>query len=85
MAPLASLWVDPSIHNTGSELCFQVPIVDDIFVEVEECFAVAISLNVTDLMVSIADGTDMALCCIQDNDSESLSQIWLDSWSYIDL
>lgn len=61
------------MHGPGSDLCFQIPIVDDDFVELEECFAVSISLNEAGLMVSIADGADMALCCIQDDDSESLS------------
>ena len=46
---------------------------DDDFVELEECFVVAISLppESAELGVSITDGNDMALCCIQDNDRKS--------------
>ena len=58
----------------GRLLCFDIPVMDDDFVELEECFMVAISLppESAQLDISITDGEDeMALCCIQDNDRES--------------
>ena len=70
-APPAILQATPSTHGPDSDLCFEVPIVDDDIVESEECFALSISLiDAEALMVSIAEDEDTALCCIQDNDSE---------------
>lgn len=71
MAPPAVLQADASTHGPASDLCFMIPIEDDLFVEFEECFAITISLSGTDgLMVSIADDASSSLCCIVDDDSE---------------
>ena len=68
MAPPMTLEALASTYGPGSDLCFQIPIVADDYVELEECFAVSISLNDTGLMVSIEDGEDTSVCCIVDDD-----------------
>ena len=58
------------VNGPDNPLCFQVQIVNDTFVELEECFNVSISLgdDTADLMLSIAQ--DSVNFCIQDNDSK---------------
>ena len=71
-----SLLAEAFNHGPANPLCFETPIVDDEFVEYEECFAVAISLpspDTDDLLVSIADGNDTVTCCIEDDDSKSVA------------
>ena len=68
IANLIVLQALAAVHGPGSNLCFQIPIIDDDVVEAEECFAVTISLDDTGLMVAIADDAAVAICCIQDND-----------------
>ena len=69
-APPPLLSAQAMVNGPGNPLCFEVPIVNDEFVELEECFGVSISLgnDTADLMLSIADGQASALCCIEDND-----------------
>ena len=67
-APPPLLMAEAMVNGPDNPLCFQVPIVNDEFVELEECFNVSISLgnDTADLMVSIAQ--DSTRFCIQDND-----------------
>ena len=60
------------VYNHSNPLCFDVPIIEDDFVELEECFVVSISLPPAsaELAVSIIDGQESALCCIVDDDRE---------------
>ena len=69
-APPPLLMAQAMVNGPDNPLCFEVPIVNDTFVELEECFNVSINLgsDTTNLMLSIADGQDSTLCCIQDND-----------------
>ena len=65
---------DAGVYNPTNPLCFNIPIRDDDFVELEECFVVSIFLPPpsAELAVSITNGQESALCCIQDNDGKSL-------------
>lgn len=74
-APPPLLQAQASVNGPDMSLCFDVPIVDDDFVEFEECFGVSISLgnDTAGLMVSIADGQASSLCCIQDDDSKCIT------------
>ena len=65
-----SLLANSSVHGPDVNLCFEVLIVNDSFVEEEECFGVFISLSSNDLKVLIADGGNSSICCIQDDDCE---------------
>ena len=61
------------MHNADNSLNFNVSIIQDEFLEYEECFVTAISLpnSVSDsLMVEIAGGKDTALVCIENDDSK---------------
>ena len=63
------------MNGPSANLMFEVPIVNDILVEFEECFAVSISLPSPDtdnLLLSIGDGSDAATSCIQDDDGKSV-------------
>ena len=68
--PPPLLMAQALVNGPDNPLCFQVPIVNDEFVELEECFGVLISIgnDTADLMLSIADDQDSTLFCIQDND-----------------
>ena len=67
-APTTLLMAQAMVNGPDNPLCFQVPIINDTFVESEECFDVTISLgdDTADLMLSIAQ--DSTRFCIQDND-----------------
>ena len=71
-APSPLLQAVAGAFGPGRPLCFDIPILDDDSVELEECFIIAISLPPLsdDLVVSITDEEDTTLCCIQDDDSE---------------
>lgn len=75
IAPPSSQQALTTTHNPSTDLCFDIQIINDDFVEVEECFTVSISLpspETDDLMVSIAEGEEEATCCIVDDDSEQV-------------
>ena len=63
--PPDSVTAESAVHNSSMNLCFEVEILEDMFLEYEECFVISISPEAD---VSIQDGVDMATCCIQDND-----------------
>lgn len=73
IAPPSSLLAESAMHNSSTDLCFEIQIINDDFVEEEECFAVSISLpspETDDLAVSVEEGGESATCCIQDDDSK---------------
>ena len=62
-----------TLHNADNSLNFDVSIIQDEFLEYEECFVTAISLPDSvsgSLMVEIAGGKDTALVCIENDDSK---------------
>ena len=73
LAPPTTILAEGNTHGPSTDLCFEVQIINDEFVEeIEECFALAISLpspETDNLSVSIT-GDSTATCCIQDDDCE---------------
>ena len=60
-----------TLHNADNSLYFDVFIIQDEFLEYEECFVTAISLpNSVSGVVEIAGGKDTALVCIENDDSK---------------
>ena len=59
------LMAQAMVNGPDNPLCFQVPIINDSFVELEECFNVSISVW-NDTALSIAQNSTRF--CIQDND-----------------
>ena len=59
------------MHNASNSLYFDVSIIQDGFLEDEECFVTAISLpNSVSGVVEIAENKDTAIVCIQNDDSK---------------
>ena len=62
-----------TLHGHNNNLCFNVSIIQDEFLEYEECFVAVIRLPnlVSGLRVAIAGGKDTAVVCIENDDSKS--------------
>ena len=72
--PNFSIEAISAIHSPNNSLCFNIFVIEDDFVEYEECFEVGISLPYSvsnHLMVEISEDKDTAVVCIKDNDSKS--------------
>ena len=64
-----------TLHNASNSLYFDVSIIQDGFLEYEECFVTALSLSDSvrgSLMVEIAGGKETAHVCIKNDDSKLL-------------
>ena len=72
--PISYIEANSTVHGPNSSLCFNVFVMEDGFVEYDECFEVSISLpySVSDhLKVEISEGKETTFVCIKDNDSKS--------------
>ena len=62
-----------TLHDADNSVYFDLSVIQDGFLEFEECFVTALSLpnSVSGvLMVEIAGGKDTALICIENDDSK---------------
>ena len=69
-----------TLHGLNNNLCFNVSIIQDEFLEYEECFIAIINLQNSvngNLMVEIAGGKDTAVVCIENDDSKSQHHYYL--------